>query len=142
MICTVSRNTAGIRVSAPFAVPILDSVPCQTAPPRTNIWVLIYVQAAQIDGNDKRNILLTRTPATFTRQRKSALTFPFGEAAFTDSAITQLLTELGFARTAPLSVLAVELLPQDVVPADPLCKDLGMQRILRTSPLTPIPVIC
>jgi hypothetical protein len=53
-----------------------------------------------------------------------------------------LVLPLGFARTAPLSVLALELLPQDVPPADPLGAQLGGQRILRNSALTPVPVIC
>jgi hypothetical protein len=52
------------------------------------------------------------------------------------------LAALGFARTTPLSVLAVELLPQDAAPTDPLGADLGGQHILRTSALTPVPVIC
>ena len=36
----------------------------------------------------------------------------------------------------------IELLPQDIPPADPLGADLGGQRILRTSALTPVPAIC
>ena len=52
------------------------------------------------------------------------------------------LEALGFHDNAPLSVLAVELLPQDMIPADPLGANLGGQRILRTSPLTPVPPMC
>ena len=39
-------------------------------------------------------------------------------------------------------VMAVELLPQDIEPQDPLGADLGGKRILRTSPLTAVPAIC
>jgi len=38
--------------------------------------------------------------------------------------------------------MAVELFPQDSEPQDPLGAALGSQRILRTSPLAPVPVIC
>jgi hypothetical protein len=60
--------------------------------------------------------------------------------------------------TSPLSALAVELLPtngafdrptggttpapQDPQGVGPLDNNLGQQRILRTSPLTPVPPIC
>jgi len=59
--------------------------------------------------------------------------------------------------TSPLSVLAVELLPGPVhlfqedpqrgpdVPAvaeEPLGRQLGLRRILRTSPLVAVPAIC
>ena len=49
---------------------------------------------------------------------------------------------MAFEQSAPLSVMAVELFPQDIEPQDPLGADLGSQCILRTSPLEPVPVIC
>jgi hypothetical protein len=52
------------------------------------------------------------------------------------------LQALAFEKSAALSVVAVELFPQDIEPQDPLGADLGSQRILRTSPLEPVPVIC
>ena len=48
----------------------------------------------------------------------------------------------GFGLKAPLSVLAVELLPQSGFCAKPLQADLGNQRILRTSALIPVPQMC
>jgi hypothetical protein len=42
-----------------------------------------------------------------------------------------------------LSALAVELLPEPGSPfGDPLGQDLGQVRLLRTSPLTPVPAVC
>jgi hypothetical protein len=41
-----------------------------------------------------------------------------------------------------LSVLAVEVLPEAVQVPDPVGADLGQVRVLRTSPLTPVPLIC
>jgi hypothetical protein len=36
--CTVLRNTQGIMVSAPFALPVLDDKPVQPLPPLSQIW--------------------------------------------------------------------------------------------------------
>jgi hypothetical protein len=54
----------------------------------------------------------------------------------------QILLSRGFDADAPLSVLAVEMMPQDEILADPLGADLGGQRILRSSGLVSVPVIC
>ena len=64
-----------------------------------------------------------------------------------------MLRQLGLATDSPMSVIAVELLPAPlgffVVPggktnryADPLGANLGQVRILRSSPLVPVPAIC
>ena len=144
MSCTVLRNTQGIMVSAPFALPVLDGQPMQPVPPRSKIWVMLYVQAEQIDGADKRNVLLGRKPAPWSRKtfEQARASNAYGEASFGRFEVELALEALGFALTAPLSVLAVELLPQDLTPPDPLGADLGGQRILRTSALTPVPAIC
>jgi hypothetical protein len=142
--CTVLRNTQGIMVSAPFALPVLDGQPIQPLPPHSKIWVLLYAQAEQIDGADKRNVLLGRKSAPWSRRtfEKSRASNAYGDASFADAEVQLSLRALGFAETAPLSVLAIELLPQDLPLSDPLGADLGGQRILRTSALTPVPVIC
>ncbi len=142
--CTVLRNTQGIMVSAPFALPVLDGQPMQPTPPHSQMWVLLYAQAEQVDGADKRNVLLGRKPARWPRQtlERARASNAYGEASFETAEIELALRALGFARTAPLSVMAVELLPQDVAPDDPLGADLGGQRILRNSALTPVPAIC
>ena len=144
LACSVMRTNAAIVVSAPFAVPVLDSQAVQGVPPRSQLWVLLYAQAEQLDGTDRRNVLLTRRPAIWQRSGLSVApaSYPFGEASFADAEVRMSLEALGFHDDAPLSVLAVELLPQDVIPADPLGANLGGQRILRTSPLTPVPTIC
>lgn len=142
--CTVLRNTQGIRVNAPYALPVLDGRPLQPTPPHSQMWVLLYAQAEQIDGADRRNVLLGRKAAPWPRQTFETArgSYAYGEASFSDSEVMLSLRALGFVKTAPLSVLAVELLPQDVPPNDPLGSDLGGQRILRSSALTPVPVIC
>jgi hypothetical protein len=96
---------------------------------------------------------------------------PRGFTLFSQHLIEQALTELGLPLNSPLSVLAVEVLPgpfhirnldrnlglvgeanPNFVAAsnsggastqeDPLGTQLGKRRILRTSPLTPVPAIC
>jgi hypothetical protein len=119
-------------------------VPREIRAPRSRLWVLLYAQAEQLDGTDRRNVLLTRRPAIWQRSGLSVApaSYPFGEASFADAEVRMSIEAFGFHEDAPLSVLAVELLPQDVIPADPLGANLGGQRILRTSPLTPVPPMC
>lgn len=87
--------------------------------PRTRIWVLLYAQVAQADGGTRRNILLGRTLAIprFDYQDGKALAprtrDVMGVAQFEQPAIDQVLADLALPPDAPLSVLAVELLPGD-----------------------------
>jgi hypothetical protein len=141
--CTVWRDIDGVRVSAPFAMPVLDGRPVQPVFPRSSIWVLMYVQAGQVDSAGQSNVLLSRKPATVQLKTASVpRTDAFGEAVFPETEIRVALQALAFDESAPLSVLAVELFPQDIEPADPLGTDLGSKRILRTSALTAVPAIC
>jgi hypothetical protein len=107
------------------------------------MWVLLYAQAQQVDGSGRRNVLLSRQQAQVQRSTVPApRTDGFGEAFFPATGVQVLLQAMAFEQSAPLSVMAVELLPQDIEPQEPLGADLGGQRILRTSPLTAVPVIC
>jgi hypothetical protein len=84
---------------------------------------------------------------------------PRGYTFFTQREIVAALELLSLPETSPLSVLAVEVLPGpfnftvdaggvgNMQPGasqgeDPLGTQLGQRRILRTSPLTPVPAIC
>lgn len=143
LTCAVMRNENGITASAPFALPVFESRSVQARPPKSQMWVLLYAQATQIDGADRRNVLLARKPApwsdrTFGDPSPAAV----GNATFTDDEVRRVLQALAFSEKAPLSVLAVELLPNGVDVVDPLGVGLGAQRILRTSPLVPVPGIC
>ena len=124
--CTVLRNAAGILVSAPYALPVLDGQPLQPLPPRSQMWVLLYVQAEQVDGADRRNVLLGRKPAPWPRHTfdNTHTSNAYGEASFSVAEVELSLDALGFAPTAPLSALAIELLPQEIPDADPLGADL------------------
>jgi len=144
LTCSPVRNTLGITVSADFALPVLDGRAFQRIPPASSIWVLLYAQAEQVDGTDRRNVLLLRKPARWNRREfdEAPASYAFGTATFGSAEVTLGLEALGFADSAPLSVLAVELLPNETPPADPLGAQLGAQRILRISPLVPVPRIC
>jgi len=101
-------------------------------------------------------------PAQHTVNRE-----PRAYTFFTEQEIVAALKLLGLPKTSPLSVLAVEVLPgpfnftgdfarreallkanlavESAAAAsqeDPLGTQLGARRILRTSPLTPVPAIC
>ena len=65
-----------------------------------------------------------------------------GIAQWTQIEIDAALRALNLTGKVPLSVLAVELLPELDRKPDPLGADLGHVRIIRTSPLTPVGEIC
>jgi hypothetical protein len=69
----------------------------------------------------------------------------FWQARFSQRGISEGLAALARPQGAALSVIAVEMMPQEVdSPArqDPLGTRLGRMRILRTSNLTPVPAMC
>lgn len=139
--------------------------------PQTRMWFMLYTQVLQADGASHRNILLQHVPgftlepnpSTFTpiaiNPQHGSTRDPLAVARFPEKIIDESLALLGLPLTSPLSVLAVEMLPGPLnfpvnlpagaaraaateVPEDPLGANLGLRRILRTSPLTAVPAIC
>jgi hypothetical protein len=109
-------------------------------PPRTDLWFVLYAQVEQADGADRRNVLLGRKLGQPSKQ--SQRTPEFAAAAWTAAEVRDALHTLAFPVASPLSCLAVEMLPNGNPVTDGLGANLGAQRVLRTSPLAPIPVIC
>lgn len=146
--CEVVRTAEGIVASAACARAVIEGNDVTQEPPATEVWVMLYTQVVQVDGKDSRNVLLARSKVDHPRQvdvtgRPFTSSFaPHGRAVWSQDEIVVLLSELGLAEDGPLSVLAVEVLPEVVRPADPLGADLGSVRILRTSPLVKVPAIC
>jgi len=148
LACQVTRGPEAILVSAPFATPVFEGRNLRPRKPKTQMWALLYAQVTQVDGASRRNVLLAR--AEMQPQREpgdefhSDLPVALGQARFLQTRISELLVSHGLPRSASVSVLAAELLPDPVVDhiADPLGTGLGQVRILRTSPLTPVPPIC
>jgi hypothetical protein len=142
--CQAMRTPAKIVVNAPFAVPVSNGQSYWTDPPSTQIWALLYAQVTQVDGSQQRNVLLGRARANITDQqfrgRSGAV---YGFAIWDQADIAVRLAQLGLPQESGLSVLAVELLPEpSMIFKDPLGADLGEVRLLRTSPLTPVPAVC
>ena len=81
---------------------------------------------------------MPQLPQTDEREKLETV----GIARWEQNEIDLQLRALGLPRNAPLGVLAVELLPEIERKPDPLGADLGRVRILRTSPLIPVPEVC
>jgi hypothetical protein len=144
LACEAFRTPSGVIASAPYATPVNDGRSLLPPVPATTMWVVLYAQVRQADGLDHRNILLSRRPAPLRRKHEHGrhAAAPRGDARWSEAEIEAALTALGLPRSSPLSVLAVELLPEVNRAADPLGAQLGSTRILRTSRLVPVPPVC
>lgn len=150
LVCSVVRTATAIAVNAALAEAVVSSssggggVSVRSNPPNTFLWVVLYAQVAQIDGAGNRNVMLSRTrafyPENWWRANEGHGAFGVGEINLAD--VMARLAALGLDQHASLSVIAVELLPQNSDRIDPLGADLGSMRILRTSRLTPVPPSC
>ena len=149
--CLVNHLPAGIHVQTAFATPVQanghrangqDNFPV----PQTQLWALLYTQVMQADGATHRNVLLDRRALAPMLDHKRRELFTARDIAartqWSESEVQSLLHALCLAPDAPLSVLAVELLQEAQPPDDPLGINLGRMRILRTSPLVPVPAVC
>lgn len=172
LICAVEHAPTGVFVTAPYAVTVDIAgnrfFDLSAGDPQTRLWFMLYTQVLQADGASYRNILLTHAPGVLLRaaRRHQARNTSHGSGrepraghGFAQKDIEASLALLGLPRTSPLSVLAVELLPgpltvresaghapstpsQEERAEDPLGTNLGLRRIMRTSPLTAVPAIC
>jgi hypothetical protein len=149
--CLVNHLPVGIQVQTAFATPVRgnghrangeDNFPV----PQTQLWALLYTQVMQADGATQRNVLLDRRALAPLLDNKRRELFAARDIAartqWSESEVQSLLHALCLAPDAPLSVLAVELLQEAQPPDDPLGVNLGRMRILRTSPLVPVPAVC
>jgi hypothetical protein len=142
--CEAFRTVGGLIASAPYATPVYDGRSLLPSLPATTMWVVLYAQVTQADGEDHCNIMLARKAAPLRRKRDipGQLVAPRGDARWSQAEIEVALASLGLPEESPLSVLAVELLPEVNRMPDPLGNDLGTTRILRSSRLVPVPPVC
>jgi hypothetical protein len=134
-----------VRIRAPYACPYVGLRRVLPNPPNTDIWIVLYARVMQADASTKRNIQIDLRPLNVPRQRKGESTplFVEGEVSWTGAEVRAALQNAGIPQDTPLSVLAVELLPEPNGSfADPLGGDLGQVRILRTSPLSAVERNC
>lgn len=144
--CSVIPEPNGaIRVRAPFASAYVGLRSVLPIPPNTEIWAVLYARVMQADGSTKRNIQIDLRRLAFPRRprTRSKTLFVEGEVFWTGDDIRAALLAAGLPESSPISVLAVELLPEPNGSfADPLGGDLGQVRILRTSPLAGVERNC
>ncbi|HEY5335312.1 MAG TPA: hypothetical protein VIJ71_04750, partial [Mycobacteriales bacterium] len=142
---SVNRVQSGLSAGATFANPVLDGVSLRPFNPATNIWMLLYAQVTRADLATQQNVLLGRrraTPNQKLQEERRGSNQLVGETSWTQNEIGALLTSIGLNPGAPLSVLAVEIFPNELASADPVGVDLGTERILRASTLVPVPEVC
>ena len=163
LICCVDHTEDLVHATAPYAITVDKDgnrfFSFTAGDPQTRIWFMLYAQVLQADGASWRNILLTHALGSTEFENRRVDARPRATHGFLQTDIEARLVLLGLPRTSPLSVLAVELLPGPLnvnegpgLPPrhptdterleDPLGANLGMRRILRTSPLTAVPAIC
>ena len=150
LVCGVTRSTSRLVISAEFADAIRDGRSVRASPPVTELWALVYAQVHQADDGDRRNILLDSRKLELPPRQRPSVTKRVvvdagaagARAQWSSTELTSLLQQITLGPDAPLSCLVVETLPGEQPYADPLRRDLGYERFLRTSPLTAAPPIC
>ncbi|PVE22797.1 hypothetical protein DC522_19360 [Microvirga sp. KLBC 81] len=134
--------------SSTFAEAVIGSGRVTADPPNTEVWMMLYCQVLQADGAAHRNILLGRKRVQLRRRERALRVegtprWPAGYTSWSENEIRHQLTTLGLPEDMPLSVLAVEMLPEpNAAFDDPLGGDLGEVRILRSSPLVAVEARC
>ncbi|PXF59405.1 MAG: hypothetical protein C4B58_03580 [Deltaproteobacteria bacterium] len=144
LACSVFYGPGGdVTARAPFAAPYLGQK--RVAPPQVNtqIWFVLYARIMQADGQSWHNVQIDLKPAIQAKQVGSVTIAPQAEATWTGGNVKDALELAGLHHDTPLTVLAVELLPEPNSSfADPLGGDLGQVRVLRTSPLASVERDC
>jgi hypothetical protein len=144
LVCSVIPGAGrAITVRAPFATPYLGLRRVEPVQPNSKIWFVLYARIMQADATTFRNIQIDLRPSRRIPQGPSTLLSPQAETQWTDSEVRVALSRARLSDDTPLTVLAVELLPEpNGTFADPLGGDLGQVRVIRTSPLAEVVEDC
>lgn len=137
------RQPETIEVSASFAESFFKGSNCTPVFPRTNIYALLYAQVLQADGKQYRNILIDQVSLQ-KPPRNSNIDKPVGLTSWNLKDIRTKLLRKGMDVNAPLSILAIEIMPdsrQNDFQVNSFI-DLENVRILRTSRLYKISDSC
>lgn len=142
--CQAMRTSEQINVAAPHATPVFNGRNLVPMPPASEMWFLLYAQVLQADGADHRNVLLARRRGMVPEYKYNdkARSNLIASSGWTQAEVDAVLEAYELPVDSPLSVLAIELLPEVEPPGDPLGSDLGEVRILRASPLVKLSEIC
>ncbi|MGB0514704.1 MAG: hypothetical protein ACPGJE_07680, partial [Wenzhouxiangellaceae bacterium] len=123
-----------VTARAPFATPYLGLKNVTPARPNTDMWFVLYARLPQADGAGWRNIQIDLKASRPARGRGSTPMAPRAEGRWSDVEIKAALDRAGLDEDTPLTVLAVETLPEPNGSfSDPLGGDLGQVRVIRTS---------
>ncbi len=145
LVCQTARSKTGILVRAPHATPVHDGRSIRPVIPKTQLWGLLYARARQADGAAWRNVLLARVQLFAPRLGNDPLgagaRVLHAEGVFALDEVGRVLAQFGLPPETPLTALAAELF-QEPAERDPLGADLGKGRLLRVSPLVPVPDAC
>lgn len=144
LACSVFYGAGGaIAARAPFATPYLGLRRVTPWVPNTKIWFVLYARIIQADAQTRRNVQIGLKEARALSPARTAAAARHGESHWSEVEIRSALGLAGLADDTPLTVLAVELLPEPNGSfADPLGGDLGQVRVLRTSPLCSVERNC
>lgn len=143
--CAVTAEPDGaITVRAPFASPYVELRRVVPNPPNTQIWIVLYARVMQADASTWRNIQIDLRRARPGRRHERSVPLALeGQAQWSGAEVRDALAVAGLPDDAPITALAVELLPEPNSGLDdPLGGDLGQVRVLRTSPLAPVERDC
>ena len=144
LVCSVVPGPGrAIAARAPFATPYIGLKQVTPFRPNTEIWFVLYARLLQADGQSWRNVQIDLRPSRKVRPGSSAARVPQAEGRWTDQQVRDALARAGLDPESPLTVLAVETLPEPNGSfADPLGGDLGEVRVIRTSPLAEVSEEC
>ncbi|HEY6376317.1 MAG TPA: hypothetical protein VIX90_12415 [Edaphobacter sp.] len=145
LVCQAARDATGVHIQAPFATPVFNGANLRPLVPTTDLWALLYARIRQADGQAWRNILLAQTqlfaPHAGNDPERAGVPILYGEGLFPTDLLTNSLLTLGLPPDEPLTALVSEIFqepPEDT----PLGARLGQARMLRISPLVPVPDAC
>ena len=145
LVCQAARGKTAVLVRAPYATPVHEGRSVRPVLPQTQMWGLLYARARQADATAWRNVLLRRVQLSAPRlgndPEGAGARVLFAEGLFPLDEVRRELAQLGLPGDAPLTALATELFTEPAE-EDPLGAGLGNGRLLRVSPLVPVPDAC
>jgi hypothetical protein len=141
--CQAARSPDDVLVRAAFATPVHGGQNLRPRAPRSELWALLYARVRQLDTAAWRNVLIAQTRLFRTDQHQAAFDAreAYGEGRFPVATVRDALQRLGLPGDTPLTVLTAEMFGEPVQ-ENPLGAGLGQARILRVSPLVPVPDVC
>ena len=149
LTCQAARVAGGVVVRAPYATPVYEGRHVRPPDPKTRLWALLYARVRQGNGAAWQNLLLLRAPLQPPAPPPvfAVMLVPaqppvlFGEGGFAIDDVRRSLRTAGLSDNAPLTTMVVEVHREPEF-EEPLGRELGHARVLRTSVLVSVPDEC